>query len=151
MDERTDLIWDMLESLAWPLVGLWVLLRTGASMCAIQTPWVFSAQVGQEMDERTDLIWDMLESLAWPLVGLWVLLGLINWFLIWRLLRPLARMARGIETKSPSDLSPVAEESRAHEVQSITAALNRLLGRLDHALEAERRFTADAAPRAPWD
>ncbi|MDH0681290.1 ATP-binding protein [Achromobacter animicus] len=105
----------------------------------------FSAQVGQEMDERTDLIWDMLESLAWPLVGLWVLLGLINWFLIWRLLKPLARMTRGIEGKSPTDLSPVAEESRAYEVQSITAALNRLLGRLDHALEAERRFTADAA------
>jgi len=105
----------------------------------------FSAQVGQETDERTDLIWDMLESLAWPLVGLWVLLGLINWFLIWRLLKPLARMTRGIEAKSPTDLSPVAEESRAYEVQSITAALNRLLGRLDHALEAERRFTADAA------
>ena len=105
----------------------------------------FSAQVGQEMDDRTDLIWDMLESLAWPLVGLWVLLGLINWFLIWRLLKPLARMTRGIEAKSPTDLSPVAEESRAYEVQSITAALNRLLGRLDHALEAERRFTADAA------
>lgn len=105
----------------------------------------FSAQVGQELDERTDLIWDMLEALAWPLVGLWVLLGLINWFLIWRLLKPLARMTRGIETKSPSDLSPVADESRAYEIQSITAALNRLLGRLDHALEAERRFTADAA------
>jgi two-component system sensor histidine kinase QseC len=100
----------------------------------------FSAQVGQDLDERTDLIWDMLEAL-----GLWVLLGLINWFLIWRLLKPLARMTRGIEAKSPSDLSPVAEESRAYEVQSVTAALNRLLGRLERALEAERRFTADAA------
>lgn len=105
----------------------------------------FSAQVGQELDDRTDLIWDMLESLAWPLVGLWVMLGLINWILIWRLLKPLARMTRGIETKSPSDLSPVADDSRAYEVQSVTAALNRLLGRLDRALESERRFTADAA------
>ncbi len=105
----------------------------------------FSAQVGQELDDRTDLIWDMLESLAWPLVGLWVLLGLVNWILIWRLLKPLERMTRGIEAKSPSDLSPVPDDSRAHEVQSITGALNRLLGRLDHALEAERRFTADAA------
>jgi len=105
----------------------------------------FSAQVGQERDDRTDLIWDMLESLAWPLVGLWALLGLINWILIWRLLKPLARMTRGIEARSPSDLSPLADDSRAYEVQSITAALNRLLGRLDRALEAERRFTADAA------
>ncbi|WP_313620597.1 ATP-binding protein [Achromobacter sp.] len=105
----------------------------------------FSAQVGQELDDRTDLIWDMLESLAWPLVGLWALLGVINWILIWRLLKPLERMSRGIEAKSPSDLSPVADDSRAYEVQSVTAALNRLLGRLDRALEAERRFTADAA------
>ncbi|MEN4919025.1 ATP-binding protein [Achromobacter spanius] len=105
----------------------------------------FSAQVGQELDDRTDLIWDMLESLAWPLVGLWVLLGLINWLLIWRLLKPLERMARGIEAKSPADLSPVADDSQAYEVRSVVAALNRLLGRLDRALEGERRFTADAA------
>lgn len=105
----------------------------------------FSAQVGQEWDDRIDLIQDMLESLAWPLVGLWTLLGLANWWLIRRLVAPFERLARGMEAKSPADLSPVAYAGRAREVRSVVAALNRLLARLSHALEGERRFTADAA------
>lgn len=105
----------------------------------------FSVQIGQEWDDRSDLIVDMLASLAWPLVGLWLLLGGMNWWLIRRLLAPLENMARGMEEKSPSDLSPLAYDGRAREVQTVVTALNRLLGRLDHALEGERRFTADAA------
>lgn len=105
----------------------------------------FSVQIGQEWDDRTGLIIDMLESLAWPLVGLWLLLGLVNWWLIRRLLAPLEKLARGMEAKSPADLSPLAYDGRAREVRTVVTALNRLLGRLDHALEGERRFTADAA------
>ncbi|SOE51623.1 ATP-binding protein [Orrella dioscoreae] len=105
----------------------------------------FSVQIGQEWDDRSDLIVDMLASLAWPLVGLWLLLGVMNWWLIRRLLAPLENMARGMEDKSPSDLSPLVYDGRAREVQTVVTALNRLLGRLDHALEGERRFTADAA------
>jgi two-component system, OmpR family, sensor histidine kinase QseC len=105
----------------------------------------FSVQIGQELDDRTDLIIDMLESLAWPLVGLWLLLGLVNGWLIRRLLAPLEKLARGMEAKSPTDLSPLAYDGRAREVRTVVTALNRLLGRLDHALEGERRFTADAA------
>ncbi|MCD0504736.1 ATP-binding protein [Bordetella petrii] len=105
----------------------------------------FSVQIGQEWDDRTDLIVDMLESLAWPLAGLWLLLGLVNWWLIRRLVAPLDRIARGIEARSPADLSPLAYGGKAREVRTIVAALNRLLTRLAHTLEGERRFTADAA------
>lgn len=105
----------------------------------------FSAQVGQEWDERSELIQDVLESLAWPLVLLWGLLGVVNWWLLRRLIAPLERMARGIEEKSPTDLSPVPDDGRALEIRSMAAALNRLLTRLSRALEGERRFTADAA------
>ena len=105
----------------------------------------FSVQIGQEWDDRTDLIVDMLKSLAWPLVGLWVLLGLVNGWLIRRLVAPLDRMARGIEAKSPADLSPLAYDGHAREIRTVVAALNQLLARLAHTLESERRFTADAA------
>ncbi len=105
----------------------------------------FSAQVGQAWEERSELIEDVLESLAWPLVALWALLGAVNGWLIRRQLGPLERMARGIEAKSPADLSPVADEGRVREVRSVVAAINRLLERLSRALERERRFTADAA------
>lgn len=105
----------------------------------------FSVQIGQEWEDRTDLIVDMLESLAWPLVGLWVLLGLVNWWLIRHLVAPLERMAREMQAKSPADLSPLSYDGKAREVHTVVAALNQLLGRLDQALESERRFTADAA------
>ena len=105
----------------------------------------FSVQIGQEWEDRTDLIVDMLESLAWPLIGLWILLGMVNWWLIRRLVTPFERMAREMETKSPTDLSPLAYDGNAREVHTVVIALNRLLSRLAQALEGERRFTADAA------
>lgn len=105
----------------------------------------FSVQIGQELDDRTDLILDMLESLAWPLVGLWLLLGLVNGWLIRRLLAPLERMTRGLAAKSSADLTPLSYDGRANEVRAIVTALNQLFARLSGALESERRFTADAA------
>lgn len=105
----------------------------------------FSAQIGQKWEDRTDLIVDMLESLAWPLIGLWLLLGLMNWWIIRRLVAPLERLARGMEAKSPTDLSALMYDGKAQEVRTVVASLNRLLGRLSQALENERRFTADAA------
>lgn len=105
----------------------------------------FTVQVGQEWEERTELLEDVLQSLAWPLVALWALLGISNWWLIRRQLTPLTRMAQSMESKSPDDLAPFAQESQAREVRSVTSALNHLLERLSHAREGERRFTADAA------
>src|SRR5690606_23856121 len=61
------------------------------------------------------------------------------------LVAPFERMARGMATKSPSDLSPLSYDGKALEVQAVVNALNQLLGRLAQAIENERRFTADAA------
>jgi len=105
----------------------------------------FSVQIGQQWEDRNELIEDVLESLAWPLAALWLLLGLTNGWLIRRLTAPLAEVSERIETKSPADLSPLADVSGAREIRAMTAALNRLLERLARALERERRFTADAA------
>lgn len=105
----------------------------------------FSVQVGQEWEERVGLIGDVLESLAWPLAALWLLLGLVNWWLIRRLVAPLDRMTRVIAAKSPDDLSAMADDEPAVELSAVVQALNQLLGRLSRALEGERRFTADAA------
>ena len=105
----------------------------------------FTVQIGQEWDERNALLRDGLTSLAWPLVALWLALGVVNWWLVRRQLAPLEHLAQGMAEKSPSDLSPVPDDSQAREVQSVVVALNRLLERLARALEGERRFTADAA------
>lgn len=108
-------------------------------------PGGITAQVAQPMEERLELLEDMAENLAWPALALLALLGLLSWFLIRRLLRPLEDTALRIDAKSPHDLTPVQAPNPPRELQPILNALNALLGRLAAALDGERRFTADAA------
>ncbi|MBB1602113.1 ATP-binding protein [Variovorax sp. UMC13] len=102
-------------------------------------------QIGQPWDERLELLEEMAEDLVWPMLCLLVLLGGFCWFAIRRLLQPVERTAERIAAKSPDDLSPVAADAEPRELLPIVRALNLVLGRLGHALQAERRFTADAA------
>lgn len=104
-----------------------------------------SAQVAQPVEERLELLADMAEKLAWPALALLALLGLLSWFLIRRLLRPLEATATLIAAKSPQDLLPIEAANPPRELVPILDALNRLLARLGTALESERRFTSDAA------
>ncbi|CAM5192023.1 histidine kinase OS=Castellaniella defragrans (strain DSM / CCUG 39792 / 65Phen) OX=1437824 GN=BN940_02736 PE=4 SV=1 [Castellaniella denitrificans] len=108
-------------------------------------PGGVTAQVAQPMEERLDLLEEMAENLAWPALGLLAMLGLLSWFLIRRLLRPLEDTAMLINAKSPHDLTPVRAPNPPRELQPILDALNALLARLSTALDSERRFTADAA------
>ncbi|MES2531815.1 MAG: ATP-binding protein [Pseudomonadota bacterium] len=102
-------------------------------------------QIGQPWDERLELLDEMAEDLAWPMLGMLALLGGFCWFVIRRLLQPIERTAGRIAAKSPDDLAPVDAGQEPRELQPIVQALNLVLGRLGHALQAERRFTADAA------
>ena len=61
------------------------------------------------------------------------------------MLQPIERTAERIAAKSPDDLTPVASTDEPRELLPIVRALNLVLGRLGHAMQAERRFTADAA------
>ncbi len=105
----------------------------------------FQVQIGQPWDERTELLGEMAERLAWPALGMLALLGIFCWWIIRRLLAPLGRTAARIAAKSADDLEivPLAPEPR--ELQPIMRAFNGVLVRLASALQAERRFTADAA------
>lgn len=103
------------------------------------------AQVGQPLAERLELLEEMAEKLAWPALLLLLVLGGLCGFVISRLLAPLERAAAGIAAKSPQDLSPVQAPGSPRELQPLVDALNALLARLSDALDAERRFTADAA------
>ena len=105
----------------------------------------FQVQIGQPWAERTELLEEMAEDLVWPALVLLALLGLFCWFMIRHLLQPIERTAQHIAAKSPDDLRPMPMEHEPREMQSIVQAFNGVLQRLDQALQAERRFTADAA------
>ena len=105
----------------------------------------FEVQVGQQVDKRHDILEELADSLWLPVLGFLLLLALVCWILTGRVLKPLRRTAASIAAKTPDDLTQVATAGQAREVLPIVQALNGVLGRLDAALQAERRFTADAA------
>ncbi|WP_159627548.1 ATP-binding protein [Massilia puerhi] len=105
----------------------------------------FEVQVGQQVEKRFDILEELAESLWLPVLGFLLLLALACWILTGRVLKPLRRTAASIAAKTPSDLTLVDTAGQAREVLPIVQALNGVLGRLDAALQAERRFTADAA------
>lgn len=102
-------------------------------------------QVGQQQSKRFDILDELAESLWLPVLGFLLLLALVCWVLTGRILKPLRRTAATIAAKTPHDLTQVPTAGQAREVLPIVQALNGVLGRLEAALQAERRFTADAA------
>lgn len=105
----------------------------------------YEVQVGQQLRKRHDILEELAEALWQPVLGFLALLALACWLLTGRILKPLRSTAASIAAKTPSDLTLVATEGQPREVLPIVGALNGVLGRLASALQAERRFTADAA------
>jgi len=105
----------------------------------------FEVQVGQQADKRLDILEELGEALWLPVLGFLVLLALVCWWLTGRVLQPLRRTAAAIGAKTPDDLAQVDTSGQPRELLPMTRALNEVLARLDAALQAERRFTADAA------
>jgi two-component system sensor histidine kinase TctE len=67
------------------------------------------------------------------------------WLGIGQGLRPLDRLRDEIAARSPRDLRPVPEQDKPQEVRALVGALNRLLSRLNAAIESQQRFIANAA------
>ncbi len=117
--------------------------------------WRYYSQWDQRRSHRVQVAEDhatrdeLIAHIAWrlllpPLIGL-PLLGAWVWFATRRSLAPLDAVARQVGDRVPERLHAVAPESAPEEVRPLIDALNGLLGRVGHALENERRFTADAA------
>jgi two-component system, OmpR family, sensor histidine kinase QseC len=77
--------------------------------------------------------------LGLPLLGLWV------WLATGRGLAPLTRLTHQLEQRGARQLAQLQSDGAPTEVTPLVDEINRLLGEVDHALAAERRFTADAA------
>jgi two-component system sensor histidine kinase QseC len=102
-------------------------------------------QVGQRHKKRYDILEELAESLWLTVPAFLALLLLVCWLLIGRILKPMRRTAAAIAAKTADDLTRVAIDGQPRELLPVVQALNGVLERLDGALQAERRFTADAA------
>jgi two-component system OmpR family sensor kinase len=72
-------------------------------------------------------------------------MALVIWFGVGAGLRPLHRLATDIQQRQPGALEPVVVERLPAEIIPLVHALNDLLARLAHTLNAQRQFIADAA------
>lgn len=92
---------------------------------------------------------DLIGHIAWrlifpalfglPLIGLWV------WLATRQGLSSLAGVARQIASRDPQQLQAIHPTSAPTEIRPLVEALNGLFQRVEQTIDAERRFTADAA------
>jgi two-component system sensor histidine kinase QseC len=131
-------------------------LRTGYSTVRIAgVEWrVFAATgakrdvqvfVGEQVHSRSAILRAALRSTLAPLALALPLLGLGAWWAVAGGLRPLRRLGRVLAERSPQALEPVVVDGAPSEMQPMVDALNGLLARIGALMQAERRFTADAA------
>ena len=101
--------------------------------------------VAQSYAIRHELIEFLTIQALQPILWSLPLTVLLIWFAVRDGLRPLSRLAGAIGMRSAERLLPIDESNVPTEILPLTNALNGLMGRLDQALSAERRFASDAS------
>ena len=103
-------------------------------------------QVTQSMSERFQAFWQSILVFSGVLFLVWCVQRLLIHFAIRRKFRVIHQVSEQISNKSVNDLAPISmPEPELIELQPMLSQLNALLARLDQALVAEQRFTADAS------
>ncbi|WP_082672768.1 ATP-binding protein [Luteimonas abyssi] len=104
--------------------------------------WYQSAELS---DIRAELAADIAEGTLLPLLLAVPAMALLVWGLVGWSLRGLQRVTAEVEARAADRLAPLQPGGVPREVQGVIGAIDRLLARLDAALQRERRFIADAA------
>lgn len=102
-------------------------------------------EVGETLEKRSQLSNKIIASVILPQFVIIPLAVILVWFGLSQGLRPLTRLRERIETRREADLSPISAGRVPEELQPLTEAFNSMLGRMQHNMEAQRRFISDAA------
>lgn len=102
-------------------------------------------QIAEPLAHRREAAWDAAIALLLPLLFLIPVSLLGIWLLVRFSLRSVLSYRHAIEARGAGNLSPIYIEKLPAEIEPVADAVNRLIERLQHALEAERRFTANSA------
>ena len=131
-------------------------LRVGFHTVQIAgTDWrVFAAQgaerdiqvfVGEQLASRSAILRAVLRGTLLPMALGLPLLALTIWAVVRRGTAPLRRLGQVLARRAPQALAPVPADGLPTEMAPLLASLNGLFERITAMVEAERRFTADAA------
>ena len=101
--------------------------------------------VAEQMRSRSAILWAMLQSVLMPLLYALPLLGLLGWLAVRQGLKPLRSLSHALTRRHPQAIEPLMIRNMPTEMVPVVQSLNALFERIGHMIEAERRFTADAA------
>jgi len=101
--------------------------------------------VGERIDSRESILRAVMRSAFWPMAAALPLLVLAIGWAVRRGTAPLRDFGRALARRNPQALDPIRPDRTPLEMRSMLDALNRLFERIRTVMDAERRFTADAA------
>jgi two-component system, OmpR family, sensor kinase len=104
-----------------------------------------TAQVAQRWSARDELAQNAAFGAATPIVAAIPIAWLVIIWVINRSLRRLSGLAKAIAERSVDAKDPVPLEHIPGEIGPLISAMNSLIGRLQAAVEQQRRFVSDAA------
>ncbi|MEB4733975.1 two-component sensor histidine kinase, partial [Burkholderia contaminans] len=94
---------------------------------------------------RKSILGAVMRSAFWPMAAALPLLVLAIGWAVRRGTAPLRDFGRVLVNRNPQALDPIRPDRTLLEMRSMLDALNRLFERIRAVMDAERRFTADAA------
>jgi len=131
-----------LTALAWLAVGISAYVEVRHEARELFEEHFSSTEARHARDEIVESLGD---ALLWPLAAALPALALAIWLGVGSGLRPLRDLRAQLARRGVADLSPFDNSRTPREIEPLVAELNRLFGRIEAALQRERRLTADAA------
>jgi two-component system sensor histidine kinase TctE len=110
-----------------------------------ETDDTVTVTIAETLIKRNTLAQDILLAMVAPQIALLGIASLLAWLGVSRGLKPLTDLASQIESRDQNNLSPVPQTGLPREARVLAARINELLARLGSAIQAQKRFVADAA------
>jgi two-component system, OmpR family, sensor histidine kinase TctE len=110
-----------------------------------EDPDDFVVTVAQTTRSRKALLRDVLYYSVAPQLTLLLLLAVWLRGVIGHELQPLSALQRSVERRDARDLAPVPVHAESREIEQLGVAINALLERLGHSLQAQREFSGNVA------
>jgi two-component system, OmpR family, sensor histidine kinase TctE len=101
--------------------------------------------VAEPIQDRLALGRSILGNIVIPQFVFILIAGAAVWIGLNQGFRPLERLRRQVAARQQNDLSPLDESQAPGEVRPFIREINRLLERLQGAMESQRQFVANAA------
>lgn len=108
-------------------------------------PAPFVVVVAQTMGSRNALLHNVLLYSVAPQVLLLLLLAVWLRRIIGQELRPLAELQGSVDQRDALDLTPVPVSASSRDIEHLGTAINALLARVSHSMQAQREFSGNVA------